>query len=105
MTISRTIRWVLLFAAVGLLGYFGWQQYHRVDQASATNNAQKSARNAIRVTIAPGQKTDCPAHYTGLITSHGFITVSRPTRAPRQLHPPAFHKAHTPTPCPPPSTP
>src|SRR5260221_10312456 len=90
MTTSRTIRWVLLLAAVGLLGYFGWQQYHRVDQASATNNAQKSARNAIRVTIAPIQKTDFPVYYTGLGTVQGFNTVLVRTRVDGQIDKVAF---------------
>jgi multidrug efflux system membrane fusion protein len=90
MTTSRTIRWVLLLAAVGLLGYFGWQQYHRVDQASATNNAQKSARNAIRVTIAPVQKTDFPVYYTGLGTVQGFNTVLVRTRVDGQIDKVAF---------------
>ncbi|HEX9448585.1 MAG TPA: efflux RND transporter periplasmic adaptor subunit, partial [Dongiaceae bacterium] len=83
-------RWVLLLAAVGLLGYFGWQQYHRVDQASATNNAQKSARNAIRVTIAPVQKTDFPVYYTGLGTVQGFNTVLVRTRVDGQIDKVAF---------------
>jgi multidrug efflux system membrane fusion protein len=90
MTTSRTIRWVLLLAAVGLLGYFGWQQYHRVDQASATNNAQKSARNAIRVTIAPVQKTDFPVYFTGLGTVQGFNTVLVRTRVDGQIDKVAF---------------
>src|SRR5260370_34528037 len=90
MTTSRTIRWVLRVAAVGLLGYFGWQQYHRVDQASATNNAQKSARNAIRVTIAPVQKTDFPVYYTGLGTVQGFNTVLVRTRVDGQIDKAAF---------------
>src|SRR5260370_7983954 len=90
MTTSRTIRWVLRVAAVGLLGYFGWQQYHRVDQASATNNAQKSARNAIRVTIAPVQKTDFPVYYTGLGTVQGFNTVLVRTRVDGQIDKVAF---------------
>src|SRR5258708_6325569 len=90
MTTSRTIRWVLLLAAVGLLGYFGWQQYHRVDQASATNNAQKSARNAIRVTIAPVQKTDFPVYYTGPGTVQAFNTVLVRTRVDGQIDKVAF---------------
>src|SRR5258707_14083500 len=92
MTTSRTIRWVLLLAAVGLLGYFGWQQYHRVDQASATNNAQKSALNAVRVTIVPVQKTDFPVYYTGLGTVQGFNTVLTRTRGDRQIHKIPLHE-------------
>jgi membrane fusion protein, multidrug efflux system len=90
MTVSQTIRWVLLFAAVGLLGYFGWQQYHREDRATATNNAQKSARNAVRVTIAPVEKIDFPVYYTGLGTVQGFNTVLVRTRVDGQIDKVAF---------------
>src|SRR5580704_4740056 len=89
MTISRTIRWVLLIAAVGLLGYLGWQQYHRVDQATAAN-AQKSPRNPIRVTIAPVEKTDFPVYLTGLGTVQGFNTVLVRTRVDGQIDKVAF---------------
>jgi membrane fusion protein, multidrug efflux system len=89
MTISRTIRWVLLIAAVGLLGYLGWQQYHRMDQATAAN-AQKSPRNPIRVTIAPVEKTDFPVYLTGLGTVQGFNTVLVRTRVDGQIDKVAF---------------
>ncbi len=64
MTTSRTIRWVLLLAAVGLLG--------------------------IRVTIAPVQKTDFPVYYTGLGTVQGFNTVLVRTRVDGQIDKVAF---------------
>jgi multidrug efflux system membrane fusion protein len=89
MTISRTIRWVLLIAAVGLLGYFGWQQYHRADQATAAS-AQKSPRNPVRVTIAPVEKTDFPVYLTGLGTVQGFNTVLVRTRVDGQIDKVAF---------------
>ena len=59
MTKSRTFRWILLIAAVGLLGYFGWQRFSGQEQATAASNAQKAARPAaVRVTIAPVEKAD-----------------------------------------------
>jgi membrane fusion protein, multidrug efflux system len=89
MTISRTIRWVLLIAAVGATGYFGWQQYHRMDQATAAS-AQKTPRNPIRVTIAPVEKTDFPVYLTGLGTVQGFNTVLVRTRVDGQIDKVAF---------------
>jgi len=89
MTISRTIRWVLLIAAVGATGYFGWQQYHRTDQATAAS-AQKAPRNPIRVTIAPVEKTDFPVYLTGLGTVQGFNTVLVRTRVDGQIDKVAF---------------
>src|SRR4030081_1491845 len=86
MTRSRTLIWVLLMAAVGVLGYFGWQRFHGQDQATAANNAQKAARPAVRVTIAPVQKADFPVYLTGLGTVQGFNTVLVRTRVDRQIN-------------------
>src|SRR5882757_8266790 len=90
MTKSRTIRWVLLIAAVGALGYFGWQRFHGGDQTTAANNAQKAARPAIRVTIAPVAKADFPVYLTGLGTVQGFNTVLVRTRIDGQIDKVAF---------------
>jgi membrane fusion protein, multidrug efflux system len=90
MTRSRTIRWVLLIAAVGALGYFGWQRFHGDNQAATANNAQKSARPAVRVTIAPVQKSDFPVYLTGLGTVQGFNTVLVRTRIDGQIDKVAF---------------
>jgi multidrug efflux system membrane fusion protein len=90
MTLSRTIRWLLLLATFGLLGYFGWQQYRPADQAAAANNAQKAARNPVRVTIAPVQKADFPVYLTGLGTVQGFNTVLVRTRVDGQIDKVAF---------------
>src|SRR6202022_1887960 len=90
MTKSRTIRWGLLIAAVGLLGYFGWQKFHGENQAAATNNAQKSAPPAVRVTIAPAEKADFPVYLTGLGTVQGFNTVLVRTRVDGQIDKIAF---------------
>jgi multidrug efflux system membrane fusion protein len=75
MTTSRTIRWVLLIAALAAAGYFGWQRFHGENQTTATNTAQKSAPPAVRVTIAPVGKADFPVYLTGLGTVQGFNTV------------------------------
>src|ERR1700736_4869416 len=90
MTLSRTIRWLLLIAILGLVGYFGWQQYHPADRAAAANNAQKAARNPVRVTIAPVQKADFPVYLTGLGTVQGFNTVLVRTRIDGQIDKVAF---------------
>src|ERR1700687_1943911 len=92
MTRSQTSRWVLLIAAVGLMGYFGWQQYPRADQATAANNAQKPAQPAVRVTIAPVEKVDFPVYLTGLGTVQGFNTVVVRTRVDGQIDKIAFQE-------------
>src|SRR5712671_6035239 len=90
MTTSRTIRWVLLIAALAAVGYFGWQRFHRGDQATAANNAQKSAPSPVRVSIAPVQKADFPVYLTGLGTVQGFNTVLVRTRVDGQIDKIAF---------------
>jgi multidrug efflux system membrane fusion protein len=90
MTTSRTIRWVLLIAALAAAGYFGWQRFHHEDQATAANNAQKSAPNPVRVSIAPVQKADFPVYLTGLGTVQGFNTVLVRTRVDGQIDKIAF---------------
>jgi membrane fusion protein, multidrug efflux system len=90
MTKSRTIRWVLLIAAVGVLGYFGWQRFHGENQATSANNAQKSARPSVRVTIAPVEKADFPVYLTGLGNVQGFNTVLVRTRVDGQIDKIAF---------------
>ena len=90
MTTSRTIRWVLLIAALVAAGYFGWQRFHRGDQATAANNAQKSAPSPVRVSIAPVEKADFPVYLTGLGTVQGFNTVLVRTRVDGQIDKIAF---------------
>src|ERR1700716_323423 len=90
MTSSRTLVWVLLIAAVGGLGYFGWQRFHGQDQATAASNAQKAARPEVRVTIAPVQKADFPVYLTGLGNVQGFNTVTVRTRVDGQIDKIAF---------------
>src|ERR1700720_938250 len=90
MNKPRTTRWVLLVLAIVGLGYYGWLRFRGDDQATAASNAQKSARNAVRVTIAPVQKTDFPVYLTGLGTVQGFNTVVVRTRVDGQIDKVAF---------------
>jgi membrane fusion protein, multidrug efflux system len=86
----RTIRWIFLVAAVAAGGYFGWHHYRSGQQAAATADAQKSARSAVRVTIAPVEKSDFPVYLTGLGTVQGFNTVVVRTRVDGQIDKIAF---------------
>jgi membrane fusion protein, multidrug efflux system len=93
MKTSRTIRWVLLIAALAAAGYFGWQRFHGPDATAKTGNAQKSAASAppaVRVTIAPVEKADFPVYLTGLGTVQGFNTVVVRTRVDGQIDKIAF---------------
>src|ERR1700676_4553825 len=89
MTTSRTIGWVLLIAAVGAVGYFGWQRFRGPDGAK-TESAQKSASSPRAapgpVTLAPVEKTDFPVYLTGLGTVQGFNTVVVRTRVDGQIN-------------------
>lgn len=86
----RTIRWILLITAIAAAGYFGWHHYRSGDQAAAPANALKSTRNAVRVTIAPVEKSDFPVYLTGLGTVQGFNTVVVRTRVDGQIDKIAF---------------
>src|ERR1700689_3155386 len=95
MTKSRTIGWILLIAVAGAAGYYGWQRFHGEDRAAAAANAQKSARNAVRVTTVPVQKSDFPVYLTGLGTVQGFNTVLVRTRIDGQIDNLAFNEGQT----------
>src|SRR5258707_3653452 len=96
MTKSRTIGWILLIAAVGAVGYFGWQRFYGPDPGAKTESAQKSSsppRAApVRVTIAPVEKADFPVYLTGLGTVQGFNTVLVRTRVDGQIDKIAFNE-------------
>jgi multidrug efflux system membrane fusion protein len=95
MTTSRTIRWILLIAALAAAGYFGWQRFHGPDAATKADNAQKSAASrgpAVRVTIAPVEKADFPVYLTGLGNVQGFNTVVVRTRVDGQIDKIAFQE-------------
>jgi multidrug efflux system membrane fusion protein len=90
MSKSRTIGWILLIAAVGAAGYYGWQQYEGGHTAVA--NAQKGApaRPPVPVKIAPVEKADFPVYLTGLGTVQAFNTVQVRTRVDGQIIKVAF---------------
>ena len=60
------------------------------EAAETATNAKKSARNPVRVTIAPVQKSDFPVYLTGLGTVQGFNTVQVRTRVDGQIDKVAF---------------
>ena len=83
---SRTIRWVLLVAAIAALGYFGWEKFHGGNHL-AQAHARKSgpAQIAVPVKIASVEKADFPVYLTGLGTVQGFNTVQVRTRVDGQI--------------------
>ena len=91
MKTSRTIVWILLVAALGGAGYFGWQRYQSGAEAARKAAAQSAARPpAVRVSAAPVEKTDFPVYLTGLGTVQGFNTVQVRTRVDGQIDKIAF---------------
>jgi membrane fusion protein, multidrug efflux system len=92
MTISRTIRWILVVVALGIAGYYGWQRFHG-DSHVAGNAPQQVV--AVPVTIAPVQKADFPVYLTGLGTVQGFNTVLVRTRVDGQIDKIAFREGQS----------
>src|SRR4051794_18437761 len=93
MTRSRTMRWILLAAALVAAGYFGWQRFHGTEHTAQADSAQTAAapRNpAVPVTVATVEKTDFPVLLTGLGTVQGFNTVVVRTRVDGQIEKIAF---------------
>ena len=85
MSKSRTIGWVLVIAAVGAAGYYGWQK-HTDNQLAAEAAQKRSAqRPAVPVKIAPVEKADFPVFLTGLGTVQAFNTVQVRTRVDGQI--------------------
>jgi multidrug efflux system membrane fusion protein len=87
---SNTIRWVLLVAVIAAAGYYGWGRYRAGEQAAAAVANAKKAPPAVRVSIAPVQKSDFPVYLTGLGTVQGFNTVTVRTRVDGQIDKVAF---------------
>ena len=89
---SRTIGWIVLIAALGGAGYYGWQ--HHQEGVQKAENAQKAAarRPAIPVSISPVEKTDFPVYLTGLGTVQAFNTVVVRTRVDGQIDKIAFQE-------------
>jgi membrane fusion protein, multidrug efflux system len=90
MNKSRTTRWILLVSAIAGLGFFGWQRLHGENRETAANSAQKGSRSAVRVLVAPVEKTDFPVYLTGLGTVQAFNTVVVRSRVDGQIDKIAF---------------
>jgi membrane fusion protein, multidrug efflux system len=84
MSWSRTIRWGLLIAAIGAVGYFGWQRYSGEHAIQAAQKAP--APKPVPVKIAAVDKADFPVYLTGLGTVQGFNTVLVRTRVDGQIN-------------------
>jgi membrane fusion protein, multidrug efflux system len=91
---SRPIRWVVLIAAIGAAGYFGWQHYYGPEAVAKAENAKKAAarKPAVPVTIVTAEKADFPVYLTGLGTVQGFNTVQVRTRVDGQIDKIAFQE-------------
>ena len=94
MRMSRAIRWILVLAAIGAAGYFGWQRYYGPEAIAKVENAKKAAarKPAVPVTIAAVEKADFPVYLTGLGTVQGFNTVQVRTRVDGQIDKIAFQE-------------
>ncbi|MEH2516805.1 multidrug efflux system membrane fusion protein [Bradyrhizobium sp. AZCC 1610] len=93
MSRSHTVRWVLLLAAIGALGYLGWQRFHGENHAAQANAQQRApAHVAVPVKIATVEKADFPVYLTGLGTVQGFNTVLVRTRVDGQINRIAFQE-------------
>ncbi|UFZ04985.1 efflux RND transporter periplasmic adaptor subunit [Bradyrhizobium ontarionense] len=90
MKTSRTIGWILLVAALGGTGYYGWQRYQDADAAKKTAAKKSNRPPAVRVSAVPVEKADFPVFLTGLGTVQGFNTVQVRTRVDGQIDKIAF---------------
>src|ERR1700760_1930991 len=89
---SRAIRWVLLIAAIGAAGYFGWRHYYGPEAVARAESAKQAAarKPAVPVTISAVEKANFPVYLTGLGTVQGFNTVQVRTRVDGQIDKVAF---------------
>ncbi|MCK1639576.1 efflux RND transporter periplasmic adaptor subunit [Bradyrhizobium sp. 157] len=94
MSRSRTIRWVLLVAAIAaLVGFFGWQRFQsEAREAQAEAQKPAPARAAVPVRTALVERTSFPVYLTGLGTVQGFNTVVVRTRVDGQINRIAFQE-------------
>jgi membrane fusion protein, multidrug efflux system len=94
MRMWRAIRWIVVLAAIGAAGYFGWQRFYGPEAVAKAESAKKAAahRPAVPVTIATVEKADFPVYLTGLGTVQGFNTVQVRTRVDGQIDKIAFQE-------------
>src|SRR6202167_1807911 len=93
MTRPRTIRWLVLIAAVAALGFFGWRQYSAGPGVQAGNAPKRPpAAAAVPVTIASAEKADFPAYLFGLGSVQAFNTVVVRTRVDGHIDKIAFQE-------------
>ena len=87
MTISRTIRWVLLIAAHcrGRLFRLAAIWQHDTPRKFRPRRKPHAAQAAVPVKIAPVVKADFPVYLSGLGTVQGFNTVLVRTRVDGQI--------------------
>jgi multidrug efflux system membrane fusion protein len=92
MTMSRTLRWIVVIAVLAAAGYFGWQRYGagHSPQAETAQKQAPPARTAVPVKTAAVEKADFPVYLTGLGTVQGFNTVTVRTRIDGQIDKIAF---------------
>lgn len=89
---SRTIKWILLLAALGGGGYYGLRWYQAGQAAKSAQAAAAARRPAVPVTTAPVAQVDFPLYLTGLGTVQGFNTVQVRTRVDGQIDKIAFQE-------------
>jgi membrane fusion protein, multidrug efflux system len=93
MSGSRTVRWVLLIAAIAALGYLGWQRFQGADHPQQTEARKASpARAAVPVRTTSVETADFPVYLTGLGTVQGFNTVVVRSRVDGQINRIAFRE-------------
>ena len=93
MSRSRTIRWILLVAAICCdWAYLGWQKFHGDDHAmqAGVKNRARLPEPPFRCRTATVEKADFPVYLTGLGTVQGFNTVVVRTRVDGQINRIAF---------------
>jgi membrane fusion protein, multidrug efflux system len=95
MTRTRIIRWIVLIAAVAVLGFFGWHWWQGSGPNAQADNGQKRGgptQAAVPVTMAAVEKADFPVYLFGLGSVQAFNTVIVRTRVDGQIDKIAFQE-------------